>query len=359
MSRPASVSPVPQAPGLRVALVVSTYHDDITERLATGALEALAAAGVSSSDIERLDVPGAYEIPFGARTAATSGRVDAVVCLGCLIKGETPHFDYIASAVSHGIMEASLSQGTPMAFGVLTVNTLEEAQARVPAWLRQQGLRSGGGRGDDGETGQGVAAPQPRARERGVTRDPQQLRQARESALQMLYGWEMSGDALPEAIAGVRDLQLRPPVAERDTLAVSLAQGTARLLDRIDPLIGGGRHQLAPRAPCGDRPSRPQAGGVRAAGTIGRPASGRDQRGHRTRADLQRTRRRPVRQRRPRCDSQAAGTRTGTGFREPAAAEGTARRGASREISSGTASADAWHRMPSLVIACSQCSLSP
>lgn len=69
------------------------------------------------------------------------------------------------------------------------------------------------------------------------TRDPQQMRQARESALQMLYGWELSGDALPEAIAGVRDLQLRPPVAERDALAVSLAQGTARTLDRIDPLI--------------------------------------------------------------------------------------------------------------------------
>lgn len=70
-----------------------------------------------------------------------------------------------------------------------------------------------------------------------MSRDPQQMRQARESALQMLYGWEMSGDALPEAIAGVRDLQLRPPVAERDALAVALAYGTARTLDRIDPLI--------------------------------------------------------------------------------------------------------------------------
>ncbi|HTV03638.1 MAG TPA: transcription antitermination factor NusB [Luteitalea sp.] len=70
-----------------------------------------------------------------------------------------------------------------------------------------------------------------------MTRDPQHLRQAREAALQMLYGWEMSGDALPEAIAGVRDLQLRPPVADRDALAVELAQGTARSLDRIDPLI--------------------------------------------------------------------------------------------------------------------------
>ena len=72
-----------------------------------------------------------------------------------------------------------------------------------------------------------------------MTRNPEQMRQARESALQMLYGWEMSGDALPEAIAGVRDLQLRPPVAERDALAVELAHGTARTLDRIDPLIAG------------------------------------------------------------------------------------------------------------------------
>jgi N utilization substance protein B len=70
-----------------------------------------------------------------------------------------------------------------------------------------------------------------------MTRNPEQMRQARESALQMLYGWEMSGDALPDAIAGVRDLQLRPPVAERDALAVELANGTARTLDRIDPLI--------------------------------------------------------------------------------------------------------------------------
>jgi N utilization substance protein B len=70
-----------------------------------------------------------------------------------------------------------------------------------------------------------------------VTRDPHHLRQARESALQMLYGWEMSGDALPEAIAGVRELHLRPPVADRDALAVELAHGTARSIDRIDPMI--------------------------------------------------------------------------------------------------------------------------
>jgi 6,7-dimethyl-8-ribityllumazine synthase len=87
-------------------------------------------------------VPGAYEIPFGARTAAASGRIDAVVCLGCLIKGETPHFDYIASAVSHGIMEASLAQGIPMAFGVLTTNSLDEAEARVPEGPGNKGFEA-------------------------------------------------------------------------------------------------------------------------------------------------------------------------------------------------------------------------
>lgn len=132
MSRPALVQAVPQMPGLRVALVVSTYHHDITSRLASGALDALSAAGVAPGDVDRLEVPGAYEIPFGARTAAASGRVDVVICLGCLIKGETPHFDVIAAAVSHGIMQTSLAQGVPMTFGVLTTNSLEEAEARVP-----------------------------------------------------------------------------------------------------------------------------------------------------------------------------------------------------------------------------------
>lgn len=132
MSRPVTQQPVPQMPGLRVALVVSTYHDDITSRLAQGAREALAAAGVDPTSIEQIDVPGAFEIPFAARTAAISGRIDAVVCLGCLVKGETPHFDYIASAVAHGLMQASLAQGVPMAFGVLTVNAMDEAWARVP-----------------------------------------------------------------------------------------------------------------------------------------------------------------------------------------------------------------------------------
>jgi 6,7-dimethyl-8-ribityllumazine synthase len=111
-------------------VVVSKYHDFITSRLEAGALAALQAAGVSD-EVTIVRVPGAFEVPQAARCAAESGRFHAVVCLGCLIKGETPHFDFIASAVAHGLMDASGDTGVPMAFGVLTTNSIEEAQARA------------------------------------------------------------------------------------------------------------------------------------------------------------------------------------------------------------------------------------
>jgi len=120
-----------RAAGLRFALVVSKYHDFVTDRLRAGALEALAAAGVASSDITVVLVPGAFEIPLAAQHAAESGRFDAVVCLGCVIRGETPHFDYICSAVAHGLTGASAATRVPMAFGVLTTNSVEEALARA------------------------------------------------------------------------------------------------------------------------------------------------------------------------------------------------------------------------------------
>lgn len=143
MSRPGVVRVVPSATGLRFALVVSSYHDDITSRLELGARDVLARAGVSAEHIEHLSVPGAYELPFAARIAAVSRRVDGVICLGCLIKGETPHFDHIASAVAHGIMQASLVTGVPMAFGVLTTNNLEEAEARVQPGPGNKGFEAG------------------------------------------------------------------------------------------------------------------------------------------------------------------------------------------------------------------------
>src|ERR671913_1549988 len=94
-----------KAPGLKFAIVVSKFNDFVTNRLQSGALEGLKAAGIGSDDICVIKVPGAFEIPFAAKEAAERGRFAAVVCLGCLIRGETPHFDYIASACSQGIMQ--------------------------------------------------------------------------------------------------------------------------------------------------------------------------------------------------------------------------------------------------------------
>ena len=117
--------------GFRFAVVVSRYNDFVTDRLQAGALGALAKAGVATSDITVVRVPGAFEIPVAAQHAAESGRYDAVVCLGCVIRGETPHFEYIASAVAHGLTAAAAATGIPMAFGVLTTNSVEEAIERA------------------------------------------------------------------------------------------------------------------------------------------------------------------------------------------------------------------------------------
>lgn len=120
-----------RAAGFRFAVVVSKYNDFVTDRLQTGALAALASAGVAPADITLVRVPGAFEIPLAALHAAESGRFDAIVCLGCLIKGETAHFEYISAAVSHGLTDAAAATGVPMAFGVLTTNSIEEALARA------------------------------------------------------------------------------------------------------------------------------------------------------------------------------------------------------------------------------------
>jgi 6,7-dimethyl-8-ribityllumazine synthase len=121
----------PSAPGRRFAIVVSRFNDFVTERLLGGAREALAAAGVADDDVTVLRVPGAFEIPMAAQRAAESGRFAAVVCLGCLIRGATPHFEYISSAVSHGLQEGAAATGVPFAFGVLTTNSAEEALERA------------------------------------------------------------------------------------------------------------------------------------------------------------------------------------------------------------------------------------
>ncbi len=116
---------------LRIAIVVSRFNAFITDRLRDGAVQVLRDAGTPDSQIELFAVPGAFEIPQAARAVAETGQFDAVICLGCLIRGETPHFDYIASATAHGITDAAGDTGVPMAFGVLTTNTTEQAMERA------------------------------------------------------------------------------------------------------------------------------------------------------------------------------------------------------------------------------------
>lgn len=115
------------ATGCRFAIVVSRFNEEITSGLLSGARTALVEAGVRDDDVTLVHVPGTFEIPVTALYLAETGRFDAVICLGCLIKGDTMHFEYIAEAASHGIMHVSVTTGVPVAFGVLT--TLTEAQA--------------------------------------------------------------------------------------------------------------------------------------------------------------------------------------------------------------------------------------
>ena len=126
-----TIEGTPSASGLRFALVVSKYNDFVTDRLRAGAMAALEAAGAGADQVTVVRVPGAFEIPIAAQHAAETGVFDAVICLGCLIRGATPHFEYIASAVSHGLTAAAGATGVPMAFGVLTTNSVEEALERA------------------------------------------------------------------------------------------------------------------------------------------------------------------------------------------------------------------------------------
>jgi 6,7-dimethyl-8-ribityllumazine synthase len=119
----------------RVALCVARFYEELAERLVVGAREALTEAGVSKVDV--FDVPGAFELPLVAAYAARSGRYDAVVCLGAVIRGETDHYDYVCGEASRGIQDVQLQTGIPCGFGVLTVDTMDQALARVAGGSRR------------------------------------------------------------------------------------------------------------------------------------------------------------------------------------------------------------------------------
>ena len=121
------------AAGLRFAIVVSRFNSFITERLLAGAMDALTRTGAAQDLIDVIKVPGSWELPMVAVELARGHRYDAVVCLSAVIRGETPHFDYVAAEVAKGVAHASYETGVPVAFGVLTTNTLEQAIDRAGA----------------------------------------------------------------------------------------------------------------------------------------------------------------------------------------------------------------------------------
>jgi 6,7-dimethyl-8-ribityllumazine synthase len=126
--------------GLRVAVAVSRFNEQITRRLLSGALDALRGCGVADGAVDVAWAPGAYDLPSVARALASAGRYDAIVCLGCVIRGETTHDRYVALGAATGLARVSADSGVPVSFGVLTVQTLEQAEAR-----------SGGAHGNKGE----------------------------------------------------------------------------------------------------------------------------------------------------------------------------------------------------------------
>jgi 6,7-dimethyl-8-ribityllumazine synthase len=121
------------AGGLRFAIIVSRFNSFITERLLGGAMDAIARSGGSAEQVDLVKVPGSWEMPVVAGELARQKRYDAIICLGAVIRGETPHFDYVASEAAKGIAHVSAASGVPVAFGVLTTNTLEQAIDRAGA----------------------------------------------------------------------------------------------------------------------------------------------------------------------------------------------------------------------------------
>lgn len=130
------------ARGLKTAVVASRFNDFITTKLVEGALDCLLRHNADESDITIIRVPGSFEIPLTAQKAAASGSYDAIVCLGALIRGQTPHFDYIASEVTKGVAQVSLQTGLPVTFGVVTADTLEQAVDRAGAKAGNKGFEA-------------------------------------------------------------------------------------------------------------------------------------------------------------------------------------------------------------------------
>ncbi len=128
---PRHLTGAPQGEGLRIGIALARFNQAVTDGLLAGALEGLAAHGVPDDAIDVATVPGAFELPLCAQRLAGTGRYHALVCLGAVVRGETPHFDYVAQAATLGIAEVARRHDLPVGFGVLTTDTIEQALARA------------------------------------------------------------------------------------------------------------------------------------------------------------------------------------------------------------------------------------
>ena len=131
------------AAGLRFGIVISRFNSFITERLLQGAIDALVRAGASSKDVDTIHVPGSFELPITAKKLAAGGRYDALIAIGCIIRGETAHYDYVCSETARGLQLAQLDTGVPILFCVLTCDTLEQAIDRAGLKGGNKGFEAG------------------------------------------------------------------------------------------------------------------------------------------------------------------------------------------------------------------------
>ena len=132
----------PNGDGLRIGIALARYNRAVTDRLLAGALEALAAHGVADDAIDVASVPGAFELPLCAQRLAMTGRYDAIVCLGAVVRGETPHFDFVAGEAAAGISAVARRYDLPVAFGVLTADTMAQALARAGGDVGNKGYEA-------------------------------------------------------------------------------------------------------------------------------------------------------------------------------------------------------------------------
>jgi 6,7-dimethyl-8-ribityllumazine synthase len=141
--QPGSINGELTAPGLRFGVVVSRFNSFITERLLSAALDALERADAASENVDVVHVPGAFELPLAAKKLAATGRYDALVAIGCILRGETAHYDYVCSETSRGLQLAQMDTGLPIIFCVLTCDTLEQAIDRAGLKGGNKGFEAG------------------------------------------------------------------------------------------------------------------------------------------------------------------------------------------------------------------------